>query len=84
MVNELVALVGGSAIGSKQKTNRDPKHLNLNVAHLPAQKGFTPADHAFHQIAAGGKKEKFATVKSSAKKTIPFDEDHDGFSELNT
>jgi len=78
VVAELAALVGGSSGGNGQAAtsgNRGRKHLNINVSHL--DKGHSPSDHAFHQIAEGKGK--------AAKKAIPLHADSgDGdFGEFN-
>ena len=77
VVAELAALVGGSSGGNGQAAtsgNRGRKHLNINVSHL--DKGHSPSDHAFHQIAEGKGK--------AAEKMIPLHADADGdFDEFN-
>jgi len=97
VVAELAAMVGGNNAGSRRQTTthtkQERKHLNIDVAHL--DKGHSPSDHAFHQIAEGKsrvKKTPKTTIRqpqpakvTPAEKAIPFHtEGQDNFDEFNT
>lgn len=79
VVNELVALVGGSI--TEDSWNKK--------THEPASKrSLGTSDHAFHHIAGGTTKKTKLTAKTIAEKTIPMNDDNssgDGnFNEFNS
>ena len=93
IVGELIILVGANTKTSDKKSS-SRQHLNINVDHSAAQKahelltknhGLAKSDQAFHQIAGSsdkkaGKKarQRKTTVKSTAAKAIPLDDDNTG------
>ncbi len=98
VVNELVALVGGSAL--VYKTASTASHSNTKIDNsmatkthdlLRSQNGIARSDSVFHSIAKspGKKKErKLAAVKQAARKAIPLEDNEgagdDGFGEFNS
>ncbi len=92
-VNELAALVGGSAIDRQGSSSIH--HLDTKADHSLAQKahkllksrGLDKSDNVFHKIAAGSqaKKERKLVAKHAAEKAIPLDDDQstDDFNGFN-
>jgi len=97
VVNELVALVGGSNGAANRKQAAGPsqtRHLNIKVNHSAAQKThealsknhkLDKSDHVFHKIAGGPDKHKNPNPAKhvTAEKAIPLDNDEDGFRDFN-
>jgi len=90
VVNELVALVGGSSAGANRKRTTESgqtRHLNIKVGHAAAQRTHAVlsetrkrdnSDHVFHKIAGGSSKyaaTKCCGKKTVAEKTIPLHDD---------
>jgi methyl-accepting chemotaxis protein len=89
IVNELSALVGGSATKQHRSTEKTSRHhqdvrVDREAARkthelLAANHGLSTSDNTFHQIANGTKKQKAkatkATARATAAKAIPMDDD---------
>jgi len=90
VVNELVAMVGGSGTFNMKNVSgwRQKHHLNINVDKKAAKKThellnkhheLSKSDHVFHNVAEGQKQhaEKPKATVISAAHPIPLDEDDD-------
>jgi len=87
MVNELVAIVGGSAgsNGTASTGNKPRKHLNINVDHYATQKarqalgGVHPAgSNSYHGCSKGNRKDLVAVANTNAEEMIPMDQGKGG------
>jgi methyl-accepting chemotaxis protein len=84
VVNDLIGLVNGSKTAAMTDNHPAPRKA-ASSKRGPNPDHLLTSDHAFHQIAGGGKKAPKAKAKTtvSAKHAIPLDDDGKNFGNFN-